>query len=106
MWQSGRYYSTKKARGGIIGVILGRGYTMTKSDEELVERAGADFTAKLRSKIDEYRELDGEGKLNIDRIEVMWSLARQASDEVLKEVYTELVNSTGEKKLLKKKEKN
>jgi hypothetical protein len=36
----------------------------------------------------------------------MWSLARQASDEVLRKTYTELVNSTGERELLKKKERN
>jgi hypothetical protein len=79
---------------------------MTKGDEELVERAGADFMAKLRGKIDEYRVLDDREELNIDRIDVMWSLARQASDDVLKKVYTVLVNSSGGNKLLKKKEKN
>jgi hypothetical protein len=78
---------------------------MTKSDEELVERASAEFAAKLRGKIDEYRVLDDREELNINRIDGMWSLARQASDEVLKKVYTELVNSSCEKKLLKKKKR-
>jgi hypothetical protein len=76
---------------------------MTKGDEELVERAGADFMAKLRGKVDEYRVLDERQELNIDKIDVMWGLARQASDEVLKDVYTELVNGSGEKELIKKK---
>jgi hypothetical protein len=79
---------------------------MTKEDEELVGRALAEFAAKLRGKIDEYRVLDDHEELNIDKIESMWSLARQASDEVLRNVYTELVSGSGEKKVIKKKKKN
>jgi hypothetical protein len=79
---------------------------MTKEDEKLVERASAEFVAKLRGKIDEYRVLDEHEELNITKIEGMWSLARQASDEVLRKVYTELVSGSGDKKLIKNKKKN
>jgi hypothetical protein len=79
---------------------------MKKSDEELVKRAMAEYEAKLRGKIEEFRGLDDRWELNIDKIDTMWGLARQASDEVLRGVYTELVNSAREKELLKKKERN
>jgi hypothetical protein len=78
---------------------------MTKADEELVERASADFAAKLRGKIDEYRVLDDRAAINIDKIDMMWSAARLASDEVLRKVYMELANSSEKKELLKKNEK-
>jgi hypothetical protein len=78
---------------------------MRKTDEELVQKATEEFAAKLRAKVDEFRVVDEKRELDIDRIDMMWSAARKAEDEVLKKVYTELTNSAGETDLIKKKRK-
>lgn len=78
---------------------------MEKTDEELIKWAMGEMEANLRGKIAEFRGLDEREELNINKIDVMWTLARRASDEVLREVYQKLANSSGEKKLIKKKGK-
>jgi hypothetical protein len=87
----------------IIRGGLGRGRDMTRADEELVRKATDEFEAKLWAKVDEFRVVDEKQELDIDRIDMMWSAARKAEDEVLKKVYTELTSTAGERDLIKKK---
>jgi hypothetical protein len=77
---------------------------MKQTDEQILQEAMAEYESNLRGKIAEYRKIDDREELTLDSIETMWGLAREAGDEVLREVYEKLVESSGEGKIVKKKE--
>ncbi|MDR1147964.1 MAG: hypothetical protein LBK66_04970 [Spirochaetaceae bacterium] len=75
----------------------------TKEWEKLIADAVAEFEAGLRSKAEQFEATHAEGKLTISFIEALQGEARKLSDEILKRVYTELINSVEEKPVQGKK---
>jgi hypothetical protein len=63
---------------------------------------GSEFEAGLRSKVEQFEAAHAERKLTISVIETLWGESRKLSDEIIKQVYTELTNA-GEEKLVQEK---
>jgi uncharacterized protein (UPF0335 family) len=69
----------------------------TKEREKLITGAVAKFEAGLRSKVAQFEATHTERKLTISVIERLWGETRKLSDEIIKQVYTELTNGSEEK---------
>jgi hypothetical protein len=78
----------------------------TKEREKLITDAVAKFEAGLRSKAEQFEATHAERKLTISIIEALWGESRRLSDEILKQVYTELTNGSEEKLVQEKKERS
>jgi hypothetical protein len=74
----------------------------TKEREKLIADAVAEFEAGMRSKAEQFEATHAERKLTISVIEKLWGETRKLSDEIIKQVYTELANA-GEGKLVQEK---
>jgi hypothetical protein len=75
----------------------------TKEREKLIADAVAEFEAGLRSKAEQFEATHAERKLTISVIETLWGETRKLSDEIIKQVYTELTNGSEEKLAREKK---
>ncbi|MDR3131305.1 MAG: hypothetical protein LBU18_07130 [Treponema sp.] len=74
----------------------------TNEREKLITEAVAKFEAGLRSKAAQFEATHAERKLTISVIEALWGESRRLSDEILKQVYTEMTNA-GEQTLVQEK---
>jgi hypothetical protein len=74
----------------------------TNEREKLITDAVAKFEAGLRSKTEQFEATHAERKLTISVIETLWGETRKLSDEILKQVYTEMTNA-GEQTLVQEK---
>jgi uncharacterized protein (UPF0335 family) len=75
----------------------------TKELEKLIADAAAKFEAGLQSKAAQFEATHAERKLTISVIERLWGETRKLSDEIIKQVYTELTNGSEEKLVQEKK---
>jgi uncharacterized protein (UPF0335 family) len=76
----------------------------TKEREKLITDAVAEFEAGLRSKAAQFEATHAKQKLTVSIIERLWGETRKLSDEITKQVYTELTNA-GEEKLVQEKKR-
>jgi hypothetical protein len=97
------FFRGKTGKYAILAVSHGRGIPMnTKEREKLIADAVAKFEAGLRSKAEQFEATHAERKLTVSVIEKLWGESRKLSDEIVKQVYTELTNA-GEEKLAREK---
>jgi hypothetical protein len=75
----------------------------TKETDPVVEAAIAEFARRMREKAAEFRAAHAEWKLTISTIERLWGESRVISDDILKRLYTELTNTSGEQELIQEK---
>ena len=78
----------------------------TQQTDPVVENAIAEFARRMREKAAEFRATHAEQKLTISTIERLWGESRVISDDILKRLYTELTNTSGEQELIDKKKEN
>jgi hypothetical protein len=75
----------------------------TKETDPVVEKAVEEMARRIREKAAEFRATHAERKLTISTIERLWGESRVISDDILKRLYTELTNTSGEQELLREK---
>jgi hypothetical protein len=98
------FFRGKTGKYDILEISQRRGYLMdTKERGKLITDAAAEFEAGLRSKAEQFEATHAERKLTVSVIEKLWGETRKLSDEIIKQVYTELTNGSEEKLVQEKK---
>ena len=77
----------------------------TRETDPVVEEGIAEFARRMRAKAAEFRATHAERKLTISTIERLWGESRVISDDILKRLYTELTNTSGEQDLIQEKKR-
>jgi tRNA1(Val) A37 N6-methylase TrmN6 len=79
---------------------------MDKRIEELLEEAGKKFAVNIRTRAEEFLEMDRKKELTIDIIESIRHETRADSDRVIAELTNALTGTVCEKELIVKKTGN
>jgi hypothetical protein len=79
------------------------GNTLKEHSDDLSERAVRAFGEGVQHNVGKFRDVMDRQELNIDKIEALWRELRVQTEQVIKELYTELVGEILEKELIVKK---
>ncbi|GHV87549.1 hypothetical protein AGMMS50255_8450 [Spirochaetia bacterium] len=76
-----------------------------ESKKQFTEKALAAMAERVKENVQLFAEVEERRGLNIDNIEAMWGTAKREMNQILDELYNDLVNAVPEKELLEDKKK-
>ena len=75
------------------------------SKEQFTEKALAAMADRVKENVQLFTEVEERQGLNIDNIEAMWGTAKREVNQIMDELYNDLVNAVPEKEQLEAKKK-
>ncbi|GHV26109.1 hypothetical protein AGMMS4952_05460 [Spirochaetia bacterium] len=76
-----------------------------ENKEQFTEKAIAAMAERVKENVQLFAEVEERRGLNIDNIEAMWGTAKREMNQIMDELYNDLVNTVPEKELLEDKKK-
>ena len=76
-----------------------------ESKEQFTEKALAAMADRVKENVQLFTKVEERQGLNIDNIEAMWGTAKREVNQIMDELYNDLVNAVPEKELLEAKKK-
>ena len=76
-----------------------------ESKKQFTEKAVAAMAERVKENVQLFAEVEERRGLNIDNIEAMWGTAKTEVNQIMDELYNDLVNAVPEKELLEAKKK-
>ncbi|GHU05751.1 hypothetical protein FACS1894147_12240 [Spirochaetia bacterium] len=76
-----------------------------ENKDHFTEKALAAMAERVKENVQLFAEIEERRGLNIDNIEAMWGTTKREMNQILDELYNDLVNAVPEKELLEDKKK-
>ncbi|GHV35590.1 hypothetical protein AGMMS4952_27810 [Spirochaetia bacterium] len=76
-----------------------------ENKDQFTEKAIAAMAERVKENVQLFAEVEERRGLNIDNIEAMWGTAKREMNQIMDELYNDLVNTVPEKELLEDKKK-
>ncbi|GHV79413.1 hypothetical protein AGMMS49944_12040 [Spirochaetia bacterium] len=76
-----------------------------ENKDQFTEKALAAMAERVKENVQLFAEVEERRGLNIDNIEAMWGTVKREMNQIMDELYNDLVNTVPEKELLEDKKK-
>ncbi|GHV80670.1 hypothetical protein AGMMS49944_24610 [Spirochaetia bacterium] len=76
-----------------------------ENKDQFTEKAIAAMAERVKENVQLFAEVEERRGLNIDNIEAMWGTVKREMNQIMDELYNDLVNTVPEKELLEDKKK-
>jgi hypothetical protein len=76
-----------------------------ESKKQFTEKALVAMAERVKQNVQLFADVEERRELNINNIEAMWGTAKKEMNQIMDELYNDLVNAVPEKDLLEAKKK-